>query len=50
MRFLQYVDNHRTRVARVDDAGVVTPLSRFETMYELARKAIAGAPEPRAGC
>ena len=26
MRFLQYVDNHRTRVARVDDGGVVTPL------------------------
>jgi hypothetical protein len=42
MRFLQYVDNHRTRVARVDEAGVVTPLSRFQTMYELARKAIAG--------
>ena len=42
MRFLQYVDNQRTRVARVDDGGVVTPLSRFETMYELARKAIAG--------
>jgi hypothetical protein len=42
MRFLQYVDNQRTRVARVDDGGVVTPLSRFETMYELARRAIAG--------
>jgi hypothetical protein len=42
MRFLQYVDNKRTRVARVDDLGAVTPLSRFETMYELARKAIAG--------
>ncbi len=42
MRFLQYVDSNRTRVARVDEPGVVTPLSRFETMYELARKAISG--------
>ena len=42
MRFLQYVDSNRTRVARVDDQGVVTPLSRFESMYELARKAISG--------
>jgi hypothetical protein len=42
MRFLQYVDSNRTRVARVDDQGVVTPLSRFETLYELARKAISG--------
>ena len=50
MRFLQYVDNHRTRVARVDDDGVVTPLSRFETMYQLARKAIAERQHARAGC
>ena len=59
MRFLQYVDNQRTRVARVDDEGVVTPLARFETMYQLARKAIAerqtleqvvsGEPRRRAG-
>jgi len=40
MRFLQYVDNLLTRVARVDDDGVVTPLRRFATMYELARRAI----------
>jgi len=41
MRLLQYVDNNRVRVARVDDSGIVTPLARFETMYELARAAIA---------
>jgi hypothetical protein len=40
MRFLQYVDNQRTRVARADDGGLVTPLRRFETMYELARACI----------
>jgi len=36
MRLLQFSDVGRTRVARVDD-GKVTPLARFETMYELAR-------------
>lgn len=40
MRLLQYVDNQLTRVARADDDGTVTPLSRFETMYALARRAI----------
>jgi hypothetical protein len=40
MRFLQYVDNLLTRVARVDEQGVVTPLRRFATMYQLARRAI----------
>jgi len=40
MRLLQYVDS-RTRVARVDADGRVTPLARFATMYELARQAIA---------
>src|SRR3954467_1886999 len=40
MRLLQYVDS-RTRVARVDADGRVTPLARFATMYELARHAIA---------
>jgi len=40
MRFLQYVDNVLTRVARVEENGVVTPLKRFATMYELARRAI----------
>jgi hypothetical protein len=41
MRLLQYLDNQRARVARVDDAGRVTPLARFESMYQLARHAIA---------
>ncbi len=40
MRLLQYVDNLLTRVARADDNGVVTPLRRFATTYELARRAI----------
>jgi len=41
MRLLQYVDNNRVRVARVGADGLVTPLARSETMYELARKAIS---------
>jgi hypothetical protein len=40
MRLLQYVDNLLTRVARVDANGLVTPLKRFATMYQLAREAI----------
>ncbi|HEX6397913.1 MAG TPA: AraD1 family protein [Steroidobacteraceae bacterium] len=40
MRLLQYVDNQLTRVARANDDGTVTPLSRFETMHALARRAI----------
>jgi len=40
MRLLQYVDNQLTRVARANDDGTVTPLSRFETIYALARRAI----------
>lgn len=40
MRLLQYVDNLLTRVARADDNGVVTPLRRVATTYELARRAI----------
>jgi hypothetical protein len=42
MRLLQYVDNKRHRVGRAEANGAVTPLARFETMYELARKAITG--------
>jgi hypothetical protein len=42
MRLLQYVDNKRHRVGRSEANGAVTPLARFESMYELARKAIAG--------
>lgn len=41
MRLLQYIDNNRVRVGRAEANGLVTPLDRFETMYELARKAIA---------
>lgn len=39
MRLLQYIDAGRARVARVNDDGAVAPLSRFETTYQLARKA-----------
>jgi len=41
MRLLQYVDNQHTRVARVDDNGLVTPFARLESMYALARRAIS---------
>jgi len=41
MRLLQYIDNNRVRIARDAADGLVTPLRRFETMYQLARKAIA---------
>lgn len=40
MRLLQYIDAGRARVARVDDDGAVAPLARFETVYQLARKAL----------
>jgi hypothetical protein len=40
MRLLQYIDAGRARVARVDDGGAVAPLARFETVYQLARKAL----------
>ena len=39
----------RTRVARVDADGAVLPLARFETTYQLARKAIARTAHARAG-
>jgi hypothetical protein len=41
MRLLQYVDNQRTRVARADSDGLVTPLPGVESVYALARRAIA---------
>ena len=41
MRLLQYIDNNRVRIARDAADGLVTPLRRFETMYQLARKAIS---------
>ena len=40
MRLLQFLDSGRERVARIDDDGDVAPLARFETMYQLARKAL----------
>jgi len=40
MRLLQFTDGSRTRVARADDAGRVTPLRRATTVYEVAREAI----------
>src|SRR5262245_59884701 len=40
MRFLQYVDSKGVRLARAEN-DLVTPLARFESMYELARAAIA---------
>ena len=41
MRLLQFLDSGRERVARIDDDGGVAPLARFETTYQLARKALA---------
>jgi hypothetical protein len=40
VRLLQFLDSGRERVARIDDDGGVAPLARFETMYQLARKAL----------
>jgi hypothetical protein len=40
MRLLQFIDSDRVRVARVNEDGAVAPLARFETTYQLARKAI----------
>jgi hypothetical protein len=41
MRLLQYTDNQRIRVGRADDNGGVTPLAGADSVYQLARKAIA---------
>jgi hypothetical protein len=41
MRLLQFSDAGHVRVARITEDGAVAPLARFETMYQLARKAIA---------
>ncbi len=40
MRLLQFLDQGQVRVAVAHANGVVMPLAGFETMYELARKAI----------
>lgn len=41
MRLLQFLDAGQERVARVDAQGAVLPLSRYQTTYQLARKALA---------
>jgi hypothetical protein len=41
VRLLQFQDSGRERVARIDNDGAVAPLARYETMYQLARKALA---------
>jgi hypothetical protein len=41
MRLLQFIDRGGARVGRVEANGMVSPLSRFESTYQLARKAIA---------
>ena len=41
MRLLQFIDRGGARVGRVESNGVVSPLARFESAYQVARKAIA---------
>jgi hypothetical protein len=41
VRLLQFQDSGRERVARIGNDGAVAPLARYETMYQLARKALA---------
>ena len=41
MRLLQFTDRGGARVGRVESNGTVSPLARFESTYEVARKAIA---------
>jgi hypothetical protein len=41
MRLIQYTDNSRTRLARVESDGTVAPLLRIDTSYQLAQLAIA---------
>jgi hypothetical protein len=40
MRLLQFLDAGQPRVARVDGAGAVWPLSRAQTTWQLARQAL----------
>ncbi len=40
MRLLQFLDAGHERVARVDTNGAVLPLSRHQTTYQVARKAL----------
>jgi len=41
MRLLQFTDRGGARVGRVEANGAVSPLARFESTYQVARKAIA---------
>jgi hypothetical protein len=41
MRLLQFIDRGGARVGRVEANGTVSPLARFESTYQVARKAIA---------
>jgi hypothetical protein len=41
MRLLQFIDRGGARVGRVEANGAVSPLARFESTYQVARKAIA---------
>jgi hypothetical protein len=41
IRLLQFLDAGHERVARVDGSGAVLPLSKYQTTYQLARRAIA---------
>jgi hypothetical protein len=40
IRLLQFLDAGHERVARVDASGAVLPFSKYQTTYQLARKAI----------
>jgi hypothetical protein len=40
MRLLQFVDAGNERVARVDASGAVLPLTRYQTTYQLALRAL----------
>jgi hypothetical protein len=41
VRLVQFIDRGGARVGRVEASGAISPLSRFESTYQLARKAIA---------
>jgi hypothetical protein len=41
MKLLQFIDGGQARAARVDASGAVLPLSRAQTVYQLARQALA---------
>ena len=41
MRLLQFIESGQARVGRVEVNGAVRPLARYQTTYQLARKALA---------